>query len=47
LAALREASWALAAANRATIAGTPDVANGDPLGGGGPRQLQLALKLIF
>ena len=30
-----------------TIASTPDVANGNPLGDGGPRLVQLALKLIF
>jgi hypothetical protein len=30
-----------------TITSTPDVANGNPLGDGGPRQLQLALKLVF
>ncbi len=30
-----------------SIASTPDVANGNPLGDGGPRQVQLALKLVF
>ena len=30
-----------------TIASTTDVANGNPLGDGGPRLLQLALKLVF
>ena len=30
-----------------TIASTPDVANGNPLGDGGPRLVQLALKLVF
>ncbi len=30
-----------------TIASTPDVANGNPLGDGGPRLLQLALKFVF
>jgi hypothetical protein len=30
-----------------TITSTPDVANGNPLGDGGPRQAQLALKLVF
>jgi hypothetical protein len=30
-----------------TIASTPDVANVNPLGDGGPRLLQLALKLVF
>jgi hypothetical protein len=30
-----------------TITSTPDVANGNPLGDGGPRQFQLALKLLF
>jgi Carboxypeptidase regulatory-like domain/TonB dependent receptor/TonB-dependent Receptor Plug Domain len=30
-----------------TITSTPDVANGNPLGDGGPRQVQLALKLVF
>ena len=30
-----------------TITSTPDVANGNPLGDGGPRQAQLALKLTF
>ncbi len=29
------------------ITSTPDVANGNPLGDGGPRQVQLALKLVF
>jgi hypothetical protein len=29
------------------ITSTPDVANGNPLGDGGPRQVQLALKLQF
>lgn len=29
------------------ITSTPDVANGNPLGEGGPRQVQLALKLVF
>jgi hypothetical protein len=30
-----------------TIASTPDVANGNPLGDGGPRLVQFALKLVF
>ncbi len=30
-----------------TIASTPDVANGNPLGDGGPRLVQLALKMVF
>jgi Carboxypeptidase regulatory-like domain/TonB dependent receptor-like, beta-barrel len=30
-----------------TITSTPDVANGNPLGDGGPRQVQFALKLVF
>ena len=30
-----------------TIASTPDVAAGNPLGDGGPRLVQLALKLVF
>ena len=30
-----------------TIASTPDVANVNPLGDGGPRLVQLALKLVF
>jgi hypothetical protein len=30
-----------------SITSTPDVANGNPLGDGGPRQVQLALKLTF
>jgi hypothetical protein len=30
-----------------TIASTVDVANGNPLGDGGPRLIQLALKLVF
>jgi hypothetical protein len=30
-----------------SITSTPDVANGNPLGDGGPRQIQLALKLVF
>jgi len=30
-----------------TINSTPDVANGNPLGDGGPRQMQLGLKLLF
>jgi hypothetical protein len=30
-----------------SIASTPDVANQNPLGDGGPRQAQLALKLVF
>ena len=30
-----------------TIASTPDVAAGNPLGDGGPRLIQLALKLVF
>jgi hypothetical protein len=30
-----------------TIASTTDVANGNPLGDGGPRLVQLALKLVF
>ncbi len=30
-----------------TIASTPDVAVGNPLGDGGPRLVQFALKLIF
>ena len=30
-----------------TINSTPDVANGNPLGEGGPRQVQMALKLVF
>ena len=30
-----------------TISSTPDVANGNPLGDGGPRLVQFALKLVF
>jgi hypothetical protein len=30
-----------------TIASTTDVANGNPLGDGGPRLVQFALKLVF
>jgi hypothetical protein len=30
-----------------TIASTPDVTAGNPLGDGGPRLVQLALKLVF
>jgi hypothetical protein len=31
----------------ASIASTVDVANGNPLGDGGPRLIQFALKVIF
>jgi hypothetical protein len=30
-----------------TVASTVDVANGNPLGDGGPRLVQFALKLVF
>jgi hypothetical protein len=30
-----------------TIASTTDVSNGNPLGDGGPRLVQFALKLVF
>jgi hypothetical protein len=30
-----------------SIASTTDVANGNPLSDGGPRQIQLALRLVF